>query len=348
MKRVMVAMSGGVDSSVAALLLKRQGYEVTGVTMCLGTEGEGGCCGQQAVRDARMVCDRLAIAHWVFDFASELAERVIAKFKQEYLRGRTPNPCIDCNRYLKFGTLLAKAKALGFHFLATGHYARIEEEGGTWYLKKPKDERKDQTYFLYAVPREELAQIIFPLAPYLKNEVREIAKEAGLPVHDKGESQDVCFVKKHNQEAIFGGQDLVRPGVICDEEGRWLGEHRGIAFYTIGQRSGLKISHDKPLYVLAIDAEKNRLIVGYKERLLKRGLIATDLNVLVDKWPAEVRAKIRYRKKEAPCRVERQGDSMRLTFDERQEAITPGQSVVCYHGDIILGGGVIERSTNGY
>jgi tRNA-uridine 2-sulfurtransferase len=347
-KKVMVAMSGGVDSSVAALLLKEQGYDLIGVTMCLGvqeTEGEKPrCCGPDAVDDARWVCGRLGIPHHVLDYAVDLEEKVIRPFIAEYARGRTPNPCVNCNRYLKFDSLLNKAKAMGFDYLATGHYAGIDRGPSGCFLKRSKDKHKDQTYFLYHMAPEKLASILFPLAAYTKEEVRRMAEEAELPVAAKAESQDICFVTQKNYHAFIAGRlQGIRPGWIVDKEGKKLGEHRGIVFHTIGQRGGLGISHKTPLYVVAIDVTGNRVVVGEKTDLQARCLIAGDLNILVRDWPEKVHAKIRYRKKEAPCAAVFEKDKLRVLFDEDQEAITPGQSVVFYDGDVVLGGGVIEE-----
>jgi tRNA-specific 2-thiouridylase len=351
-KKVLVAMSGGVDSSVAALLLKEQGYRITGVTMCLGvqeTEGEKPrCCGPDAVDDARHVCGRLGIPHHVFDYAADLEAQVIGPFIADYARGWTPNPCVNCNRHLKFGSLLNKAKAMGFDYLATGHYAGIDPEGGSFLLKRPKDKRKDQTYFLYHMARERLASILFPLAPYTKEMVRAMAEKAGLPVAAKAESQDICFVTQKTYHAFITVRlPEIRPGWIVDKDGKKIGEHRGIVFYTIGQRGGLGISHKTPLYVVAIDVTRNRVVVGEKTDLQAKCLIAGDLNILVRDWPEKVHAKIRYRKKEAPCTVDFEKDKLRVVFEEDQEAITPGQSVVFYDGDLVLGGGVIEEVLNG-
>ena len=341
-------MSGGVDSSVAAFLLKEQGYDVMGATMRLGVrtaEGEKSrCCGPDAVDDARRACDRLGVPHECFDYASTLEEQVIRPFIAEYSRGRTPNPCVNCNRFLKFGTLLDKAMAMGFDYLATGHYAGIEETAAGPVLKRPRDRRKDQTYFLYHVAPERLSSILFPLAPHMKEDVRAIASKAGLPTAAKRESQDICFVTQRNYQAFVAGRlPEIHPGWIVDREGRKLGEHRGIVFHTIGQRGGLGISHKTPLYVTAIDAKRNRIVVGGKEDLRAGGLRAGDLNLLVRKWPEKVHAKIRYRKREAPCTVVIENDRIQAVFAEAQEAITPGQSVVFYDGDIVLGGGIIDE-----
>jgi tRNA-specific 2-thiouridylase len=345
-KKVMVAMSGGVDSSVAAMLLTDEGYDVSGVTMCLGIAAEedsARCCGATAIDDAKRVCDRLKIPHYVFDYAGELEDKVIAKFISEYKKGRTPNPCVECNRYLKFGSLLEKAKMLGFDFLATGHYAAIERNEDGYFLSRAKDRKKDQTYFLYPMPYDSLGNVLFPLAALTKDEVREIAKKASLPVAEKQESQDICFVTQKNyQEFLLERVQELNPGPIVNMQGKILGKHRGIIFHTIGQRGGLGISHATPLYVVSIDPDTNCIVVGEKKDLMAKGLMACDMNMLVKSWPEQVYAKIRYRKKEALCDVTAENGRLRVIFAEEQEAITPGQSVVFYASDRVLGGGVIE------
>ena len=349
-KKVLVAMSGGVDSSVAALLLKNEGYDVSGVTMCLGisTEDDAKCCGASAIDDAKRVCDRLRIPHYVFDYASQLEEKVIGNFISEYQKGRTPNPCVQCNRHLKFGTLLEKALALGFDFLATGHYAAIEKNENGSSLKRPKDKKKDQTYFLYSIPYQRLDNILFPLAHFTKDEVRDLAKQHSLPVAAKQESQDICFVTQKNSQAFL--LERIReskPGPIMDVHGKVLGTHRGIIFYTIGQRGGLGISHPTPLYVVSIDPVRNRIVVGEKKDLMAKGLVAGDVNMLAEKWPIQVHAKIRYRKKEALCEAKPENGKLHVVFAEEQEAITPGQAVVFYDHDRVLGGGIIDEVLHG-
>ena len=348
MKKVLVAMSGGVDSSVSALLLKERGFEVVGVTMHLGLKGEGSgrprCCRPSAVEDAKRVCARLGISHHVFDFSQELEEKVIKKFVDEYLNGRTPNPCVDCNKFIKFGSLLKKAEAMGFDYLATGHYAKIEEVGGRYFLKKPKDKVKDQTYFLYPIKREAFSKILFPLADLTKEEVRQIARKNKLPVAEKPQSQDICFIPERDYRKFLTERiKELREGHIVDLSGKILGRHKGIFFYTIGQRQGLGISWREPLYVIAINPKENKVIVGEKKDLKARGLKVKDLNLLVDELPKRAFAKLRYTHKGEWCTVGIKDGKLELIFDEPQEAITPGQSVVLYDGDLVLGGGIIEE-----
>lgn len=344
-------MSGGVDSSVAAFLLQEAGYAVTGVTMCLGIKENGDqarCCGRDAIEDARRVCDRLGTPHHVIDFSMELQQKVIDKFVSEYQKGRTPNPCIDCNQYLKFGKLLELARSMGFDFIATGHYAKIEKRGQRYNLLKPKDRVKDQTYFLYPIRKDDLAYVRFPLQDFCKEEVRSIAREAHLPIAEKTESQDICFVTQKNYRLFFEQMGIVtEPGAIVNRDGRILGEHRGIIYYTVGQRSGLGISAAKPLYVLSIDSRRNRIMVGAKEDLHATGLVADHFNILADSLPEAAEAKVRYRKKSSPCIATQEGDRVRITFPVPQEAITPGQAVVLYRKEEVIGGGVIDEVLHG-
>jgi len=347
----MAAMSGGVDSSVAALLLKQAGYDVVGVTMCLGVKEAGEssrarCCGPDAISDAKRVAEVLSIPHFVFDFSANLEDTVIGRFVEEYRSGRTPNHCVDCNRFLKFDALLSRALATGCEALATGHYARVEEIDGAYMLTRPKDARKDQTYFLAGIRREALGSILFPLASLTKDEVRAAAKAARLPVAEKPESQDICFVPDNDCGGFVAARSPeMGPGPIVDERGRVLGTHKGLAYYTIGQRGGLGIPAARPLYVTRIDPADNTIVVGNKEDLKKRGLVCSDVNVLVDDVPGRATVKIRYAKKEAPASIIRDTiNTMTVIFDEPQEAITPGQTVVFYQDDVVLGGGMIERA----
>ena len=328
-------MSGGVDSSVAACILKEKGYEVAGVTM---TFGKG------IIEDAQKVASIIGIPHHVLDFSKEMEEKVIQSFIREYSKGRTPNPCVDCNRFIKFDSLLKKARAMNFDFLATGHYARIEKSRGKYLLKKAKDKTKDQSYFLYGIQKENLPNILFPLGSTTKKEVRAIARKKRLPVWEKKESQDICFINDRNYHNFFLNRSAEpKPGPIVNREREILGRHRGAPFYTVGQRRGMGIGAKGALYVVSIDTERNEIVAGPREELKAKGLIAGSVNFLVTKFSKNASAKIRYSEKEAKCLFTTDGKKINVNFKEKQEAITPGQSLVLYKKDIVLGGGVIEE-----
>ncbi|MFC1709052.1 tRNA 2-thiouridine(34) synthase MnmA [Candidatus Omnitrophota bacterium] len=353
-KRVMVAMSGGVDSSVTALLLKKKGYEVIGVTMCFGFKDPKGsrptCCSESGIQDARRVAEQLGISHYVLSFGKQLKERVIEDFVKEYQSGRTPNPCVRCNQYLKFDCLVRRAKELNCDYLATGHYAKITHNRlGETFLKRAKDRQKDQSYFLFRISREIMDFILFPLGNYTKQEVRKIAKQNKLRVADKPGSQDVCFIPGQGYKDFFIqrlGEDKLRPGLVKDTKGNLLGKHKGIVFYTIGQRQGLGIAHKHPLYVLKIDRKTNTLVVGEKKEAYGSRLEAKELHLLTYKSlpkRLEVKAKIRYNHPEVRAIVRTlRKDRVCLEFKTPQWAITPGQSVVFYKNNTVIGGGTIE------
>jgi len=356
MAKVAVAMSGGVDSSVAAALLKEKGYEVIGVTMEVwdaeGLPGNGtrhACYGpeQEDMEDIRKVAQVLGIPFYAFDLSQEYKAQVLDYFCQEYLLGRTPNPCVRCNHRVKFDALFRKVRDSGIEFdhIGTGHYARVEhdERKSRYLLKKGKDMAKDQSYFLFALSQEQLSNSLFPLGNHTKEEARKMAKDFRLNIDDKPESQDF-FAGDYSSLLGTAG----KPGPILNKEGEILGEHRGIPFYTIGQRKGLGISSKEPLYVTAIDQGRNVIVVGAKKEVYGDELIAAELNWIAVKLlhePIYVKAKIRYLHKEAEATVTPLGeDRVRVKFMEPQMAITPGQAVVFYDDDTVIGGGTIERT----
>ncbi|MBN2483270.1 MAG: tRNA 2-thiouridine(34) synthase MnmA [Candidatus Omnitrophica bacterium] len=362
-KKVLVAMSGGVDSSVAAYLLKQQGYEVVGVTMCLGiadTEDASHtkCCGVRAIDDAKEVCRFLDVPHYVLDFSGEMKEYIINDFVSEYLNGRTPNPCVRCNEYLKFGKLFDYAKTMGFDYFATGHYARIEETAGEFYLLRGRDRKKDQTYFLYGIAREKLSSLLFPLGEYTKDGVRKVAENAQLKVAQKPQSQDICFIARGGYKEFIAGYVKegcrvqghgwrgpgMEPGEIVTREGKVIGTHPGIIHYTLGQREGLGVAVGRPLYVSRLDARKNQVVVGDKEDLYTNTVEIDEIHLLVDEVPENVAAQIRYAHIPASCQCMLKDSRGHVRFKEPQAAVTPGQSLVFYSGDRVCGGGIIRAS----
>ncbi len=352
-KKALVAMSGGVDSSVAAFLTKESGYETAGATMEL-FGGENGRLNADDIKDAKAVAGRLGIKYEVFDFTKEFDECVVSPFVESYESGSTPNPCVDCNRRLKFDAFFRKGRELGFDTVVTGHYARIEcdEETGKYLLKKAVSEAKDQSYVLYTLSQDQLAHASFPIGGLTKDEVRKIAEEQGFANASKSESQDICFIpegKYHDFIKEYSGKDYP-PGDFVDSGGNVLGRHSGIINYTVGQRKGLGLALKKPMYVVEIDAASNRVILGDNDDLFERELTAGDFNWISGNAPeGEIRctAKIRYKHAEAPAtaRVTENGNVI-VTFDEPQRAITAGQSAVLYDGDTVLGGGKILRVTH--
>lgn len=343
MDRVLLGMSGGVDSSVAAILLMEQGYEVIGCTMNLwNPEGNN-----KNIEDAKRVCQKLGINHYVLDYKNEFKCNVVDYFIKEYENTRTPNPCVECNRYLKFGCLYEKAKELGCKYIATGHYAKTEysEKYNQYILKKSDEVKKDQTYFLYAVPKERIKYILFPLQNLKeKSDTRKIAAEKGLEIAKKKDSQEICFIPNDDYKEFLSKYISTQSGNIVLRNGEILGKHNGITNYTIGQRKGLGIAYKEPLYVLDLNKEKNEVIVGKEEELYSSELYANKLNWLIfDKLEKEIEcyAKIRYRANPAKARVIPEGNNVKVIFNEPQRAITRGQSVVFYIDDVLIGGGKI-------
>jgi tRNA-specific 2-thiouridylase len=355
-------MSGGVDSAVAAALLKKQGYEVIGITMCFNLADSlrkrPTCCGTQGIEDAQRVAHKLGIRHYVLNMQKVLKEKIIKDFCREYFRGRTPNPCVRCNQYIKFDALLKKAITLGATYLATGHYACIENNprcpavhGRRYILKKAKDRNKDQSYFLYRLRQWQLKHILFPLGDYTKDEVRRLASEFGLPVADKLASQEICFLSGVDYRGFLKTRIVadIRPGAIEDEQGNVLGQHKGIAFYTIGQREGLGIAKGYPLYITKIDCKKNRIIVGKKEDAYKDEFLVKETNFILTpiKKKIALKVRIRYNHREALAEVMPLGNRIKVRFRRPQFAITPGQSAVFYDKDKVLGGGIIDKVSEG-
>lgn len=351
-KKVMLGMSGGVDSSVASYLLKKQGYDVVGVTLQIwpdsGAENDGGCCSLSAVEDARRVANKLGIPYYVLNFKDIFEKNVIDYFTDEYLNGRTPNPCIACNKHVKFDAMLKKALSMGIDYVATGHYATVEynEASGRYLLKKSKTDAKDQTYALYNLNQEQLSKILMPLGEYEKDEVRKIAEELELGVAHKPDSQEICFVADNDYAGFIERriEKKLPEGDFLDINGNVIGKHRGIIHYTVGQRKGLG-AFGKPMFVVKVDAKNNTVILGEKGTEYKDYLIADKPNFISFETltePIKVKCKVRYNQTEVPCTVYPiENDRIRVDFDNPQRAVTPGQAVVFYDGDIVVGGATI-------
>lgn len=355
--RVVVAMSGGVDSSVAAALLVQQNYEVIGMMMRLWSEPGRGpdaplnrCCTPDQMADARRVANQLGIPFYVLDVQDYFRRTIVQFFIDEHARGRTPNPCIECNREIRFSYLLDRARALGADYMATGHYARVRYENGEYRLLKAIDESKDQSYVLHVLGQEELAQVLFPVGEYQKHEVREIAAQLDLPIAHKNESMDLCFLGDGDYRRFLREHagETITSGPIVGQDGNVLGHHDGLAYYTIGQRKGLGISAGEPMYVLSKDVKRNALVVGSREELGRTELLARDVNWMSGNAPATpVRASVKIRYKASPVMAQVQplpGNRARVTFEDFVYGATSGQGVTFFDGDVCLGGGLIADS----
>ncbi len=359
-KKAIIAMSGGVDSSVAALLCKQQGFDCVGVTLALtdnedrGIPQEKTCCSIDDVADARSVAFRLDMPFYVFNFKDAFRREVMDRFVAAYERGQTPNPCVDCNRYIKFEKLMRRGEEIGYPYVATGHYARVDQdpETGRWLLKKGLDDSKDQSYMLYSLTQWELSRLLLPLGELTKDQVRQLAEEHDFINARKRDSQDICFVPDGDYAAFIRRWESRRedpkdfpPGEFVGTEGQVYGEHKGIIHYTVGQRKGLGLSFPQPMYVCKIDPQRNQVVLGKQEELMAREAVAGDINLIsvetLEK-PMRVKARVRYRQIEQPATACQIGpDRLKVVFDKPQRAITPGQSLVLYDGDVVVGGGKI-------
>ncbi len=344
--KILLGMSGGVDSSVAAYLLLKEGYDVVGITLEM-YEDEN-CNNSKSINDAKNVCSTLNIPHYVFSVKNDFKKYILDYFISEYESGRTPNPCVVCNRYVKFEGLIQKAKELGIEYISTGHYAVIKKKKDRHLLLKGKDETKDQSYFLYNLTQQQLSKTVFPLGKYMKKEVRDIAKRIGLPTADKPDSQEICFIKNDDYRGFLNknSKQKLPQGEFVDIDGNILGYHKGISQYTIGQRRNLGIVTGKAMFVLDIDYDNNQIILGSNENLFSQELVATNMNwILFDKLEKEmkVKAKVRYRAKESEAIITpMQENRVKVEFKSPQRAITKGQAIVFYKRNNVVGGGIIS------
>ncbi len=346
-------MSGGVDSSVAAGLLVRQGYEVVGITMRLWTEERDDlpetnrtCCGIEAVEDAQEVANKLGIPYYLLNYERSFKTNVVDYFIDEYAKGRTPNPCLACNQYVKFDALLQQARALGADYLATGHYARVDSDARGYRLLQGVDPRKDQSYFLYTLGQEELRSVLFPVGGYTKDEIRGVAVELSLAVADKPDSQEICFIPDNDYRRFVRERLEEEEGEVVDADGRVLGTHKGVANYTIGQRQGLGVTTSERVYVTDIDPVQRRVVVGTETGLFQEQAMVEDVHLVqggLEHLPAEAMVKIRYKASETQARLEAVDGGVLVTFQEPQRAVTPGQAMVFYNKDAVVGGGIIAR-----
>lgn len=354
-KKVVLGMSGGVDSSVAAYVLQQEGYEVIGITMSMlphderFDEREVGCCSISSTNDAKRVAEDLGIPHYVMNFRDAFETKIIDYFVDEYIQGRTPNPCVACNKFIKFDKFLKKAHGLGADYIATGHYAKIEQDPitGRYLMKRSIDMKKDQTYFLYNMTQYQLKHTLMPLGSYTKEEVREIAEKIGLNIFNKPDSEEICFIPDDDHGRFIKERvpEKVNPGKFIDKDGNILGEHKGIVYYTIGQRKGLGIALGKRVFVKKIIPEKNLIVLGDEKEIFRNKLFADELNIIpYKKLPSrlESTAKIRYSMKESKALITPNGNGVMVEFEEPQRAITKGQSVVFYDGEMVIGGGIIK------
>jgi tRNA-uridine 2-sulfurtransferase len=359
MKRVLVAMSGGVDSSAAAILLSAEGYDLVGITMKVwdyegaGVKGkETGCCSIDSINDARSLAMRMGFPHYVIDLREVFREKIITNFVDEYLLGKTPNPCVLCNAHVKWEALLHKADQLGCSHIATGHYASVREEGGRYVVSRGVDQKKDQSYVLWGISQKNLARTLLPLGGYRKDEIREIARSRGFErLAVKSESYEICFVPDNDYRGFLkrsqeGLEERVAGGKIIDKDGKVLGTHKGYPFYTIGQRRGLDVALGEPVYVTKIDPDSNTVTLGYKEDVMSAEALVKELNMVkYDRLPEEglrVTGKVRYHHEKAPCLIKPFGyNALTVQFDEPVSAITPGQSAVFYEGEDVVVGGIL-------